>query len=35
MYGLGLEQLHSRRYYKPAENAWAIFPPHADIREAR
>lgn len=35
MYGLGLEQLHSRRYYKPTENAWAIFPPHADIREAR
>lgn len=35
MYGLGLEQLHQRRYYKPAENAWAIFPPHADIREAR
>ena len=35
MYGLGLEQLARREYYKPAENAWAIFPPHTDIREAR
>jgi predicted metal-dependent enzyme (double-stranded beta helix superfamily) len=35
MYGLGLEQLHSRRYYKATEKVWAIFPPHADIREAR
>ena len=35
MYGLGLEALTRREYFKPAENAWAIFPPHADIREAR
>ncbi len=35
MYGLGLEQLAQRQYYKPAENTWAIFPPHTDIREAR
>lgn len=35
MYGLALEQLHRREYYKPAENAWAVFPPHTDIREAR
>ncbi|MFZ9407247.1 MAG: cysteine dioxygenase [Burkholderiaceae bacterium] len=35
MYGLGLEQLHRRQYYKPAENTWAVFPPHSDIREAR
>ena len=35
MYGLGLEQLHHRQYYKPAENTWAVFPPHSDIREAR
>lgn len=35
MYGLGLEQLDRREYYKAAENTWAIFPPHTDIREAR
>jgi predicted metal-dependent enzyme (double-stranded beta helix superfamily) len=35
MYGLALEQLDSRQYYKPEENAWAVFPPHTDIREAR
>ena len=35
MYGLGLEQLVQREYYKPAAHAWAIFPPHTDIREAR
>ena len=35
MYGLGLEQLERREYYKAAENSWAIFPPHTDIREAR
>ena len=35
MYGLGLEQLARREYYKPAENAWDVFPPHTDIREAR
>ena len=35
MYGLGLEQLARREYYKAAEKTWAIFPPHTDIREAR
>lgn len=35
MYGLALEQLPRREYYKPAEHAWAVFPAHSDIREAR
>ena len=35
LYGRGLEQLTGRQYYKPQEHAWAIFPPHSDIREAR
>jgi len=35
MYGLGLEQLDKRRFYKPQENAWSVFPAHSDIREAR
>lgn len=35
MYGLGLDQLHSREFYKADEKAWRVFPPHADIREAR
>jgi predicted metal-dependent enzyme (double-stranded beta helix superfamily) len=35
MYGLALEQLHRREFYKPEEHAWDIFPPHTDIREAR
>lgn len=35
MYGLGLEQLHRREYYKPDEHRWQVFPPHSDIREAR
>jgi predicted metal-dependent enzyme (double-stranded beta helix superfamily) len=35
MYGLALEQLHRREFYKPEEGAWGIFPPHSDIREAR
>jgi len=35
MYGLALEQLPGRQYYKPKENAWAVFQPHSDIREAR
>jgi predicted metal-dependent enzyme (double-stranded beta helix superfamily) len=35
MYGLGLDQLHRREYYKADEKAWRVFPPHADIREAR
>ena len=35
MYGLALEQLARREYYKPGEKAWAVFPAHSDIREAR
>jgi predicted metal-dependent enzyme (double-stranded beta helix superfamily) len=35
MYGMGLEQLDKRRYYKAQENVWAVFAPHSDIREAR
>jgi predicted metal-dependent enzyme (double-stranded beta helix superfamily) len=35
MYGLGLDQLHSREYYKAEEATWKVFPAHGDIREAR
>ena len=35
MYGLALEELHHREYYKADEQAWKVFPPHSDIREAR
>src|SRR5436305_4106373 len=35
MYGLALEELKRREYYKPEERAWKVFPPHSDIREAR
>lgn len=35
MYGLALEQLHRREFYREAEHRWDIFPPHSDIREAR
>jgi predicted metal-dependent enzyme (double-stranded beta helix superfamily) len=35
MYGLALEQLHQREFYKEQENRWDVFPPHSDIREAR
>jgi predicted metal-dependent enzyme (double-stranded beta helix superfamily) len=35
MYGLGLDQLHKREFYKADEGAWRIFPAHGDIREAR
>jgi predicted metal-dependent enzyme (double-stranded beta helix superfamily) len=35
MYGLGLDQLLEREFYKADEKAWRVFPPHADIREAR
>ena len=35
MYGLALEQLHRREYYKADERTWKVFPPHSDIREAR
>lgn len=35
MYGLGLEQLHGRRYFKPETGEWIVFPAHSDIRDAR
>ena len=35
MYGLALDHLHRREYYKAEEKAWKIFPAHGDIREAR
>jgi predicted metal-dependent enzyme (double-stranded beta helix superfamily) len=35
MYGLGLDRLQQREYYKADEKAWRVFPAHADIREAR
>src|SRR5438445_10181584 len=35
MYGLGLDQLHKREFYKADEKAWRVFPAHTDIREAR
>jgi len=35
MYGLGLEQLHGRRYYNGREDRWIVFPAHTDIRDAR
>jgi predicted metal-dependent enzyme (double-stranded beta helix superfamily) len=35
MYGLALEELRHREYYKAEEHAWKVFPPHSDIREAR
>ena len=35
MYGLGLDQLHSREYYQAQTESWKVFPAHADIREAR
>jgi predicted metal-dependent enzyme (double-stranded beta helix superfamily) len=35
MYGLALEQLDHREYYKADERTWKVFPPHSDIREAR
>jgi predicted metal-dependent enzyme (double-stranded beta helix superfamily) len=35
MYGLALEQLTRREFYRPEQNAWEVFPPHTDIREAR
>ena len=35
LYGLALEQLHQREFYRDAEHRCDIFPPHSDIREAR
>src|SRR3989337_2324825 len=34
MYGLALEQLHRREFYKEKEGRWDIFPAHSDIRDA-
>lgn len=37
MYGLGLEQLHGRRYYRPDSHDWKFFPASdsiADLPEA-
>ena len=35
MYGLGLEQLHRREFYKEKEGRWEVFPAHSDIRDSR
>jgi predicted metal-dependent enzyme (double-stranded beta helix superfamily) len=35
MYGLALEQLHQREFYKEKEARWEVFPAHSDIRDAR
>lgn len=35
MYGLALEQLHQRQFYKEKEGRWDVFPAHSDIRDAR
>jgi len=35
MYGLALEQLHRREYWRPKDNEWRVFPAHSDIRDAR
>jgi len=35
LYGLALEQLHQREFYKEKERRWDVFPAHSDIREAR
>ncbi|MGH8691228.1 MAG: cysteine dioxygenase [Burkholderiales bacterium] len=35
MYGLALDHLHQREFYKASEKAWRVFPAHGDIRDAR
>lgn len=35
MYGLALEQLFERQYYRATGHDWMVFPPHKDIQEAR
>ena len=35
MYGLALDHLHRREFYKADEGVWKVFPAHGDIREAR
>lgn len=34
-YGLALEQLHGRQYYREKDDQWLPFPASAHIREAR
>ncbi|MEL7158194.1 MAG: cysteine dioxygenase [Actinomycetota bacterium] len=34
-YGLALERLEHREYYDAKSHEWRVFPPAADIREAR
>ncbi|MDA3038704.1 MAG: cysteine dioxygenase [Actinomycetota bacterium] len=34
-YGLALEHLPNRQYYSESTGDWKVFPPSADIREAR
>jgi len=35
MYGMALDQLHDREFYKADEGTWKVFPAHGDIRDAR
>lgn len=35
MYGLALDQLHTREYWKAEEGAWRVFPAHRDIIDRR
>ena len=35
LYGLALEQLQRREFYKEAERRWEVFPAHSNIRETR
>jgi predicted metal-dependent enzyme (double-stranded beta helix superfamily) len=35
MYGRALEKLPAREFYDFAKKAWAVYPAHPDIREAR
>ena len=35
LYGLALERLDGRRYFRADDASWQPFPAHPDIREAR
>ena len=35
MYGVALEQLHERRFFRASDATWQVFPAHTDIRDAR
>jgi hypothetical protein len=35
MYGLALERLESREYFRAEDASWQIFPAHRDIRDGR